>query len=324
MKLLITGGAGFIGANFIEYWHAAHPTDDIVCLDKLTYAGNLKNLHSVWQSPRFAFVESDICDREAVFSIFEQERFDAVVHFAAESHVDRSIDSPGIFLETNVLGTGVLLDACRAFGVPRFHQVSTDEVYGDVPIEEERFSFAETAPLSPSSPYATSKAAADLLALSYFRTYRLPVTISRCTNNYGPYQLPEKLIPLVILQASKNRRLPVYGDGKNVRDWIYVADHCKALDLILHKGRMGEIYNIGTGMGTDNLTVIKSILSLLDKPESLISFVSDRPGHDRRYAVDCRKAQDSLGFSALTSFRQGIKSTVGWYLSHPDWWENTT
>lgn len=286
MKLLITGGAGFIGANFIEYWHAAHPTDDIVCLDKLTYAGNLQNLHSVWQSPRFAFVESDICDRKAVFSLFEQERFDAVVHFAAESHVDRSIDS--------------------------------------VPIEEERFSFAETAPLSPSSPYAASKAAADLLALSYFRTYRLPVTISRCTNNYGPYQLPEKLIPLVILQASKNRRLPVYGDGKNVRDWIYVADHCKALDLILHKGRMGEIYNIGTGMGTDNLTVIKSILSLLDKPESLISFVSDRPGHDRRYAVDCRKAQDSLGFSALTSFRQGIKSTVGWYLSHPDWWENTT
>ena len=320
MKLLVTGGAGFIGSNFMHYWLDRHPEDNVVCLDKLTYAGRLENIKDVENHSRFTFCKGDICDKDAVFALFAAHRFDWVVHFAAESHVDHSIDNPSVFLQTNVLGTGVLLDACRAYPVRRFHQVSTDEVYGDLPLDESFLPFTETARLVPSSPYAASKASADLLALSYFRTYGLPVTVSRCSNNYGPYQFPEKLIPLMILRALHDKPLPVYGDGKNVRDWIYVFDHCAALEKILQKGRRGEIYNIGFGKGYSNLQVVQAILSLLQKPESLIAFVSDRPGHDRRYAIDCRKAKQELGIRPEKSFEQGLRKTISWYLSHLDWW----
>ena len=319
--ILVTGGAGFIGANFIFYMLTAHPDVRIVCLDKLTYAGNLSTLKDVLGRPGFRFVRADICDRDAVYGLFEEERPDTVVNFAAESHVDRSIENPELFLQTNILGTAVLMDACRKYGVSRFHQVSTDEVYGDLPLDRPDLFFTEETPLHASSPYSSSKAGADLLVGAYHRTYGLPVTISRCSNNYGPYQFPEKLIPLMIANALADRPLPVYGDGKNVRDWLYVEDHCKAIDLILERGRVGEVYNIGGHNEMGNLDIVKLICAELGKPESLITFVKDRKGHDRRYAIDPTKIHGELGWLPETKFADGIRKTIAWYLSHKDWWE---
>ena len=319
--ILVTGGAGFIGANFIFYMLGAHPDVRIVCLDKLTYAGNLSTLKDVLHRPGFRFVRADICDRDAVYGLFEEERPDTVVNFAAESHVDRSIENPELFLQTNILGTAVLMDACRKYGVSRFHQVSTDEVYGDLPQDRPDLFFTEETPLHASSPYSSSKAGADLLVGAYHRTYGLPVTISRCSNNYGPYQFPEKLIPLMIANALADRPLPVYGDGKNVRDWLYVEDHCKAIDLILRRGRVGEVYNIGGHNEMGNLDIVKLICAELGKSESLITFVKDRPGHDRRYAIDPTKIHGELGWLPETKFADGIRKTIAWYLSHKDWWE---
>lgn len=295
MKYLITGGAGFIGTNFIYYMLEKHPENEYVCLDKLTYAGNLANLKKAMEYKNFRFVKGDIGDREFVFSLFEQEKFDIVVNFAAESHVDRSIENPGPFLTTNVLGTQVLLDACRKYGIVRFHQISTDEVYGDLPLDRPELKFKESDPLKPSSPYSASKASADLLVLAYHRTYGLPVTISRCSNNYGPYQFPEKLIPLMIINAMNEKELPVYGAGQNVRDWIYVTDHCEAIELILEKGRVGEVYNIGGNCEKRNIDVVKMIVQKLGKPEELIRYVKDRPGHDLRYAMDISKMREEFG-----------------------------
>ncbi|WP_309297769.1 dTDP-glucose 4,6-dehydratase [Tepidanaerobacter syntrophicus] len=321
MNILVTGGAGFIGSNFIFYMLKNHPNYKIVCLDLLTYAGNLETLESIMDNPNFKFVKGDITDRELVFELFEKEKFDAVVNFAAESHVDRSIENPEIFLKTNILGTQVLMDACRAFDTKRFHQVSTDEVYGDLPLERLDLFFTEDMPIKASSPYSASKAAADLLVLAYCRTYNLPATISRCSNNYGPYQFPEKLIPLVILRALDNKTIPVYGTGKNVRDWLYVEDHCRAIDLILHDGTIGEVYNIGGHNEKTNLEVVKTILKELKKPESLITFVKDRAGHDLRYAIDPSKIHKELGWLPTTNFDDGIKKTVRWYLANKNWWE---
>ncbi|GAQ24552.1 dTDP-glucose 4,6-dehydratase [Tepidanaerobacter syntrophicus] len=298
-----------------------HPNYKIVCLDLLTYAGNLETLESIMDNPNFKFVKGDITDRELVFELFEKEKFDAVVNFAAESHVDRSIENPEIFLKTNILGTQVLMDACRAFDTKRFHQVSTDEVYGDLPLERLDLFFTEDMPIKASSPYSASKAAADLLVLAYCRTYNLPATISRCSNNYGPYQFPEKLIPLVILRALDNKTIPVYGTGENVRDWLYVEDHCRAIDLILHDGTIGEVYNIGGHNEKTNLEVVKTILKELKKPESLITFVKDRAGHDLRYAIDPSKIHKELGWLPTTNFDDGIKRTVQWYLANKNWWE---
>ncbi len=297
-----------------------HPNYKIVCLDLLTYAGNLETLESIMDNPNFKFVKGDITDRELVFELFEKEKFDAVVNFAAESHVDRSIENPEIFLKTNILGTQVLMDACRAFDTKRFHQVSTDEVYGDLPLERLDLFFTEDMPIKASSPYSASKAAADLLVLAYCRTYSLPATISRCSNNYGPYQFPEKLIPLVILRALDNKTIPVYGTGENVRDWLYVEDHCRAIDLILHDGTIGEVYNIGGHNEKTNLEVVKTILKELKKPESLITFVKDRAGHDLRYAIDPSKIHKELGWLPTTNFDDGIKKTVRWYLANKNWW----
>lgn len=322
MTLLVTGGAGFIGANFIFYILERYPEERVVCLDKLTYAGNLATLTPVMEQPNFRFVKADICDREAVNCLFAEEHPDAVVNFAAESHVDRSIDSPGVFLQTNVLGTAVLMDACREYGLIRFHQVSTDEVYGDLPLDRSDLLFTEETPLHASSPYSASKASADLLVLAYHRTYGLPVTISRCSNNYGPYQFLEKLIPLMISNALKDRHLPVYGQGLNVRDWLYVEDHCKAIDLILRRGRMGEIYNVGGHNEMRNIDIVKLICRELGKPEGLISYVSDRKGHDLRYAIDPEKIQRELGWEPETKFEDGIKQTIHWYLENRYWWEN--
>ncbi|WP_213975757.1 dTDP-glucose 4,6-dehydratase [Tepidanaerobacter acetatoxydans] len=321
MNILVTGGAGFIGSNFIFYMLKNHPNYKIVCLDLLTYAGNLETLESIMDNPNFKFVKGDITDRELVFELFEKEKFDAVVNFAAESHVDRSIENPEIFLKTNILGTQVLMDACRAFDTKRFHQVSTDEVYGDLPLERSDLFFTEDMPIKASSPYSASKAAADLLVLAYYRTYKLPATISRCSNNYGPYQFPEKLIPLVILRALDNKTIPVYGTGENVRDWLYVEDHCRAIDLILHDGTIGEVYNIGGHNEKTNLEVVKTILKELKKPESLITFVKDRAGHDLRYAIDPSKIHKELGWLPTTNFDDGIKRTVKWYLENRNWWE---
>ncbi|WP_059031607.1 dTDP-glucose 4,6-dehydratase [Tepidanaerobacter syntrophicus] len=321
MNILVTGGAGFIGSNFIFYMLKNHPNYKIVCLDLLTYAGNLETLESIMDNPNFKFVKGDITDRELVFELFEKEKFDAVVNFAAESHVDRSIENPEIFLKTNILGTQVLMDACRAFDTKRFHQVSTDEVYGDLPLERLDLFFTEDMPIKASSPYSASKAAADLLVLAYCRTYNLPATISRCSNNYGPYQFPEKLIPLVILRALDNKTIPVYGTGENVRDWLYVEDHCRAIDLILHDGTIGEVYNIGGHNEKTNLEVVKTILKELKKPESLITFVKDRAGHDLRYAIDPSKIHKELGWLPTTNFDDGIKRTVQWYLANKNWWE---
>ena len=321
MKWLVTGGAGFIGSNFVFYMLDKYPQDQIVCLDKLTYAGNLETLESVMENPRFTFVKGDIADRGAVYALFEKEHPDVVVNFAAESHVDRSVVDPGIFLQTNILGTGVLMDACRKYGIQRYHQVSTDEVYGDLPLDRTDLFFTEQTPIHTSSPYSASKASADLLVQAYHRTFGLPVSISRCSNNYGPYHFPEKLIPLMIANALNDKPLPVYGTGENVRDWLYVTDHCAAIDLIVRKGRVGEVYNIGGHNERTNLQVVKTILKALDKPESLIHFVTDRPGHDMRYAIDPTKIHNELGWLPETKFADGIKKTIQWYLDNKDWWE---
>ncbi len=322
MNVLVTGGAGFIGSNFVFHMLKAHPTYKIVCLDLLTYAGNLSTLDSVMNNPNFKFVKIDITNREDVEKLFEEEKFDFVVNFAAESHVDRSIEDPGVFLKTNILGTQVLMDASRKYGVKRYHQVSTDEVYGDLPLDRPDLFFTEETPLHTSSPYSASKASADLLVLAYHRTFKLPITISRCSNNYGPYHFPEKLIPLMISRALNDEALPVYGKGENVRDWLYVGDHCTAIDLILHKGRVGEVYNIGGHNERTNLEVVKTILKELGKPESLISYVTDRAGHDMRYAIDPTKTREELGWEPTTMFDDGIKMTIQWYLDNREWWEN--
>ena len=321
MTILVTGGAGFIGSNFIFYLLKKYPAYRIVCLDKLTYAGNLSTLSSVLDRPNFRFVRLDICDREGVFRHFEEERPDIVVNFAAESHVDRSILDPGIFLQTNILGTATLMDACRKFGIRRFHQVSTDEVYGDLPLERPDLFFTEETPLHTSSPYSASKASADLLVLAYHRTYSLPVTISRCSNNYGPYHFPEKLIPLMIINALHEKPLPVYGTGENVRDWLYVEDHCKAIDLIIHKGREGEVYNVGGHNERKNIDIVRLICKALGKSESLITYVADRKGHDMRYAIDPTKIHNELGWLPETKFEDGIHKTIQWYLNNKSWWQ---
>ena len=321
-NILVTGGAGFIGGNFIHYLLGNRPDCHITCLDALTYAGNLETLKSVLEDSRLRFVHGDITDREAVYHLFEEENFDAVVNFAAESHVDRSIDTPEVFLKTNILGTQVLLDACNRFGTGRYHQVSTDEVYGDLPLDRPDLFFTEETPIHTSSPYSASKATADLLVTAYYRTYGTPVTISRCSNNYGPYHFPEKLIPLMILNALEDKPLPVYGDGKNVRDWLYVEDHCRAIELILENGRVGEVYNVGGHHEKQNIEVVKTILHALGKSEELIAFVKDRPGHDRRYAIDPSKIHRELGWLPQTSFEDGIQTTVEWYLQNRSWWEH--
>ena len=321
MTIIVTGGAGFIGANFIFYQLKHHPDDRIVCLDKLTYAGNLSTLVSVMDEPNFRFVKGDICDREAVNRLFEGEKPDIIVNFAAESHVDRSIEDPGVFLCTNILGTQVLMDACRKYGIGRYHQVSTDEVYGDLPLDRPDLFFTEETPIHTSSPYSASKASADLLVLAYHRTFDLPVTISRCSNNYGPYHFPEKLIPLMIANCLNDKPLPVYGKGENVRDWLYVEDHCKAIDLIIRKGRVGEVYNIGGHNEMRNVDIVKLICKALDKPESLITYVTDRKGHDMRYAIDPTKIHNELGWLPETKFADGIQKTIRWYLDNRDWWE---
>lgn len=319
--ILVTGGAGFIGSNFIYYEQKYHPADRLVCLDALTYAGNLHTLQSAFQNDNFRFVRDDIADRDTVYRLFEEEKFDIVVNFAAESHVDRSVTNPEIFLKTNVLGTQVLLDACRKYDVGRFHQVSTDEVYGDLPLDRTDLFFTEETPLHTSSPYSASKAAADLLVLAYHRTYQLPVSISRCSNNYGPYHFPEKLIPLMISRALNDQSLPVYGKGENVRDWLYVEDHCAAIDLVMRKGRVGEVYNIGGHNERANIDVVRTILKELKKPESLITYVTDRPGHDMRYAIDPTKIYDELGWYPETRFDDGMTRTVQWFLDNRAWWE---
>ncbi|MBQ6399354.1 MAG: dTDP-glucose 4,6-dehydratase [Clostridia bacterium] len=321
MTILVTGGAGFIGSNFIFHMMEKYPDDRIVCLDKLTYAGNLSTLASVMDRANFRFVRGDICDRETVNRLFEEEHPEIVVNFAAESHVDRSIEDPGIFLETNIMGTAVLMDACRKYGVRRFHQVSTDEVYGDLPLDRPDLLFTEQTPLHTSSPYSSSKAGADLLVMAYWRTYGLPCTISRCSNNYGPYQFPEKLIPLMIANALNDKPLPVYGEGKNVRDWLYVEDHCKAIDLIIHQGRVGEVYNIGGHNEMANIDIVRLICRELGKPESLITYVGDRKGHDLRYAIDPAKIHGELGWLPETRFADGIRKTIRWYLENRPWWE---
>jgi len=320
-NILITGGAGFIGSNFIFYMLDKHPEDKIICLDKLTYAGNLKTLAPVMYKPNFKFIRADIADCQAVDKVFAVEGLNVVVNFAAESHVDRSIENPGIFLKTNVIGTQVLLDACRKYDVERYHQVSTDEVYGDLPLDRPDLFFTEKTPLHASSPYSASKAAADLLCSAYFRTYGLPITISRCSNNYGPYQFPEKLIPLMIANVLADKPLPVYGEGLNVRDWLYVEDHCRAIDLILQNGEVGQVYNVGGHNEMRNIDIVKLILQTLGKPESLITFVSDRKGHDMRYAIDPTFIHEKLGWLPETKFADGIQKTIHWYLDNKSWWQ---
>ncbi|MCL2223676.1 MAG: dTDP-glucose 4,6-dehydratase [Defluviitaleaceae bacterium] len=322
MTVIVTGGAGFIGGNFVYHMLEKYPKYKIVCVDALTYAGNMETLDGAMKNPQFEFVKADIADRDAVYALFEKCKPDYVVNFAAESHVDRSITNPDIFLRTNVIGTGVLMDACRKYGIKRFHQVSTDEVYGDLPLDKPELFFTEETPLHTSSPYSASKAGADLLVNAYNRTYKLPVTISRCSNNYGPYHFPEKLIPLMIANALNDKPLPVYGKGENVRDWLYVKDHCEAIDLILHNGKDGEVYNIGGHNERTNLEVVKTILRELGKPESLITYVTDRPGHDMRYAIDPTKINRELGWLPATRFDDGIKLTIKWYLDNRKWWEN--
>ena len=321
MKILVTGGAGFIGGNFVHHMVNKYPDYEIVNLDLLTYAGNLETLKPVEDKPNYKFVKGDIADREFIMDLFEKEKFDIVVNFAAESHVDRSIEDPSIFVKTNVEGTVVLLDAAKKYGVKRYHQVSTDEVYGDLPLDRPDLFFTEKTPLHTSSPYSSSKASADLFVLAYHRTFGLPVTISRCSNNYGPYHFPEKLIPLMISRALADEELPVYGKGENVRDWLYVEDHCKAIDLIIHNGRVGEVYNIGGHNEMKNIDIVKIICKELGKPESLITYVSDRKGHDMRYAIDPTKIHNELGWLPETKFADGIKKTIQWYLDNKEWWE---
>ena len=321
VNIIVTGGAGFIGSNFIFHELAKHPEDRIICVDKLTYAGNLSTLAPIMDKPNFRFCKVDICDREAVYRIFEEEHPDIVVTFAAESHVDRSIENPSIFLETNIIGTSVLMDACRKYGITRYHQVSTDEVYGDLPLDRPDLFFTEETPIHTSSPYSSSKASADLLVLAYHRTYGLPVSISRCSNNYGPYHFPEKLIPLMIINALHDKPLPVYGDGLNVRDWLYVEDHCEAIDLVMRHGRVGEVYNIGGHNEMQNIEIVRLICDRLHKPESLITHVTDRKGHDLRYAIDPTKIHNELGWLPQTKFADGIEKTIDWYLKHEEWWQ---
>ena len=322
MKIIVTGGAGFIGGNFIHYMVEKYPEDQIVCLDKLTYAGSLETLEPVMNKDNFKFYKGDIADRKFVYKLFEEEKPDVIINFAAESHVDRSVTDPAVFLETNIMGTGVLLDACREYGIERFHQVSTDEVYGDLPLDRPDLFFTEETPLHTSSPYSASKASADLLVLAYHRTFKLPVTISRCSNNYGPYQFPEKLIPLMISNAMNDKPLPVYSKGENVRDWLYVIDHCVAIDLIVRKGTVGEVYNIGGHNERTNIEVVKTIIKELGKSEDLITFVADRPGHDRRYAIDPAKISRELGWEPTTLFDDGIKMTIKWYQDNKAWLDN--
>ena len=322
MNIIVTGGAGFIGSNFLFYMTEKYPDYRFICVDKLTYAGNLSTLEPLMKKENFRFSKTDICDRDAIYSLFEEEKPDIVVNFAAESHVDRSIENPEVFLQTNILGTAVLMDACRKYGITRYHQVSTDEVYGDLPLDRPDLFFTETTPIHTSSPYSSSKASADLLVQAYNRTYGLPVTISRCSNNYGPYHFPEKLIPLMIANALADKPLPVYGEGLNVRDWLYVEDHCKAIDLIIHNGRVGEVYNIGGHNEMRNIDIVKLICKELGKPESLITHVTDRKGHDMRYAIDPTKIHSELGWLPETKFEDGIKKTIKWYLENKPWWEN--
>ena len=321
MKIIVTGGAGFIGANFVYYELKNHPADEIICYDKLTYAGNLETLSDAQKNPNFKFVRGDISNRAEVHALFETEAPDAVINFAAESHVDRSIEDPELFLRTNIIGTSILLDACKKFGIQRYHQVSTDEVYGDLPLDRPDLFFTETTNLHTSSPYSASKASADLLVQAYQRTYKIPATISRCSNNYGPYHFPEKLIPLMIINALHDKNLPVYGTGENVRDWLYVEDHCAAIDLILRGGKIGEVYNVGGHNERTNLEVVKTILKILGKSENLIQFVTDRKGHDQRYAIDPTKIERELGWTPKTKFDDGIMLTVDWYLQNKNWWE---
>ena len=321
MTLVVTGGAGFIGSNFIFYMLKKYPSYRIVCLDSLTYAGNLSTLTPIMDDPQFRFVRGSIVDRTVVAKLFEEEAPDIVVNFAAESHVDRSIENPSVFLQTNLTGTQVLLDACLEFDVGRFHQVSTDEVYGDLPLDRPEFLFTEATPLSPSSPYSASKAGADLLVLAYFRTFGLPTTISRCSNNYGPYQFPEKLIPLMIVNALADKKLPVYGRGENIRDWLYVEDHCSAIDRIIHDGRVGEVYNVGGHNEIRNIDIVKLICQEIGKPESLIQYVADRKGHDMRYAIDPTKIHRELGWFPQIKFADGIQKTIRWYLENKIWLE---
>lgn len=322
MKILVTGGAGFIGGNFVHYMVNKYPEDEIVNLDLLTYAGNLETLKPVEEKKNYRFIKGDIADRSFIMELFEKEKFDIVINFAAESHVDRSISDPSIFVQTNVMGTVVLLDACRAYGVKRFHQVSTDEVYGDLPLDRPDLFFTEETPLHTSSPYSSSKASADLFVMAYYRTYGMPVTISRCSNNYGPYQFPEKLIPLMISRALAEEPLPVYGKGENVRDWLHVLDHCIAIDLIIRNGKEGEVYNIGGHNERTNLEVVKTIIKALNKSEDLIQYVTDRPGHDQRYAIDPTKMEKELGWKPIYTFDTGIQETIEWYLTNKDWWQN--
>ena len=322
MKMIVTGGAGFIGSNFVQYEVKNHPEDEIINLDLLTYAGNLESVKPVENAPNYRFVRGDIADREFIFRLFEEEKPDVIVNFAAESHVDRSITDPEIFVRTNVVGTTTLLDACRKYGIKRYHQVSTDEVYGDLPLDRPDLFFTEETPLHTSSPYSSAKASADLFVMAYHRTYGLPVTISRCSNNYGPYHFPEKLSPLVISRALNDEEIPVYGKGENVRDWLYVTDHCSAIDLVVRKGREGEVYNIGGHNERTNLDVVKTILKALNKPESLIKYVTDRPGHDLRYAMDPTKIETELGWKPEYTFDTGIPVTIQWYLDNKEWWEH--
>lgn len=319
MKLLVTGGAGFIGSNFVRYMVNKYPEYNIVNLDLLTYAGNLENLKDIENKPNYKFVRGDIADRDFIQGLFQEEKFDYVLNFAAESHVDRSITDPGIFVQTNIQGTLALLDAAKTFGVKKYLQVSTDEVYGTL---GETGYFTEETPLAPNSPYSSSKAGADLLVRAYHETFGLPVNITRCSNNYGPFHFPEKLIPLMIINALNDKELPVYGDGLNIRDWLHVEDHCQAIDLVLHKGRIGEVYNVGGNNERTNIDIVKTILKHLGKPESLIKFVKDRPGHDRRYAIDATKLRTELGWSPKYNFDTGIEQTINWYLNNKEWWEN--
>lgn len=321
MKIVVTGGGGFIGGNFIHYLMKHYNNYKIICIDKLTYAGNIETLRAVMNKPNFKFIKDDIINREFIYSLFETEKPDVIVNFAAESHVDRSIEDPGIFLQTNIMGTSVLLDACKLYGIKRFHQVSTDEVYGDLPLDKKDLYFTEHTPIHTSSPYSASKASADLLVQAYYKTFNVPITISRCSNNYGPFHFPEKLIPLMIINAINDKKLPVYGNGENVRDWLYVEDHCRAIDMIIHSGTVGEVYNVGGHNEKTNLEVVKTIIKELGKSEDLINYVKDRPGHDMRYAIDPTKISHELGWQPKISFDEGIKKTIKWYLDNKEWWE---